>query len=110
MIRTVAALTLLLLAGCAAMPDAGPYDLHPDTVKKVRPKMGTDQVREILGPPFSRTELSEGRQLWTYRFRIETDGKRSTYRSLAAGEPTRPDGIIYVLFFTDGTVATVYRG
>ena len=103
------AVILASLAGCAASPErTGPHYLGPDVFSRIGADSDMDDVEDALGPPYSRTELGQGRELWSYRWHLEYEDGRVRHRSIRRGEPTPTSGTLYLIFLTNGKLGRYY--
>ena len=113
MIRLLPAFLTLtfLLAGCGSTPNTGSLgsDLSRETAAAVKSGMTKREVTALLGTPTNRTEGSEGREIWSYRYWREWSGTKWVHHPIAPGEVRPPDGSVYVWFLSTGRVGKVFR-
>ncbi len=84
-------------------------NLDDRALSHIRMDMSKSEVRSLLGTPTSVTELAEGRELWSYMYRIEEGEAGPRYVPIPPGGKGPPEGSVTIVFFSSGGVAFVDR-
>ncbi len=103
-------LLAILHASCAGT-STGRYgdNLNDTALSHIEVDMPMSEVRSLIGTPTSVTTLSEGRELWTYMYRIEETDGGPRYVPIPSDGKGPPEGAVTVMFFSTKGVAFVHR-
>jgi outer membrane protein assembly factor BamE (lipoprotein component of BamABCDE complex) len=106
-----ALLLALVLYSCASY-STGKYghNLDDRALSHLEMVMPKSEVKALLGTPYGVTELAEGRELWTYYYKIQKgEGGEKRYEPIPPEGKGPPDGAVTVMFFSTGGLAFVKR-
>jgi outer membrane protein assembly factor BamE (lipoprotein component of BamABCDE complex) len=101
---------VILLLSCASY-STGRYggNLNDEALSHLAIDMSMSEVRSILGTPTSVTNLREGRELWSYMYKVEESETGRRYAPIPPDGQGPPDGSVTVMFFSTGGLAFVKR-
>ncbi len=102
LVLAAATASLLFLPGCLIRSSSktvysGRF-IGGDTIKQIEPgKSKDDFVLAVLGAPTSKTELSDGSQVWKWEYRKKHTSSGAVFLIVDADDHTETTGSTYVV-------------
>ncbi|MBX3375772.1 MAG: hypothetical protein KF678_02060 [Phycisphaeraceae bacterium] len=83
--------------------------IGPETIRQIEPgKSKDDFVIALLGPPSSKTQVSDGSEVWKWGYRKVHASRGKVFLLVSANDSTVTQGATYIVM-RDGVVEKVWQ-